>query len=62
MVDAGHSTCPMCGRHWLVTPDDDCMIPACGCYGTDTGAQNPDRPCQACGLLHAWNCELIGQR
>lgn len=50
------STCPICKRHWTVTIADDCMLPACGHYGHDTSAANPDRPCESCGLHHAWNC------
>lgn len=54
--DAGVSTCPVCGRRWLVTPADDCMLPACGFYGYDASAANPARPCFDCGLKHAWTC------
>lgn len=53
---AGWSTCPMCERHWLVTPTHDCMMPACGHYGYDYSADNPNRPCEPCGLKHAWTC------
>ena len=56
MKDAGFSTCPICKRHWLVTVMNDCMLPACGCYGTDTSADNPNRPCETCGIRHAMNC------
>ena len=58
-MDAGTSTCPVCGRMWLVTPLDDCMLPACGCYGHDTSAANPARICEPCGLRHAFNCEKM---
>jgi hypothetical protein len=51
-MNAGESTCPICNRHWLVTPNDDCLLPACGCFGGDTSAANPARPCEACGLKH----------
>jgi hypothetical protein len=50
--DAGESTCPICNRDWLVTPFDDCLMPACGCYGKNTGPSNPDRVCEECGLAH----------
>jgi hypothetical protein len=52
-MDAGESTCPMCRVTWLVTPQTDCLVPACGCFGTDTSASNPNRPCEPCGLAHA---------
>jgi hypothetical protein len=55
-MNAGYSTCPMCGRNWLVTPAADCLVPACGCYGDDTGPTNPRRPCHPCGLNHALAC------
>lgn len=58
----GRSTCPQCGRRWWVTPLDDCLVPACGCYGTDTGADNPERPCHRCGLAHATSCEHMPAR
>lgn len=54
---AGESTCPICGRHWTVTPLDDCMMPACGHYGFDTSAANPNRPCEDCGIIHAYTCK-----
>ena len=59
VVHAGPSKCPICGRRWLVTPRDDCMLPVCGCFGEDTSAENPNRPCEPCGLHHAWNCEKM---
>lgn len=59
VLNAGISKCPICGRTWLVTPYDDCMIPACGCYGKDSSAENPNRPCEKCGMDHARNCKLI---
>lgn len=55
-LDAGASTCPICQREWTVTPWDDCLVPACGCYGDDTSAANPARPCEPCGMNHAWAC------
>lgn len=55
-VNAGMSTCPLCQRRWLVTPAADCLLPACGCFGTDTTASNPHRPCHSCGLSHALAC------
>lgn len=53
-LNAGLSQCPICGRRWVVTPADDCLVPACGHYGDDplTG----DRPCEECGLAHALAC------
>lgn len=57
---AGMSTCPLCQRHWLVTPHEDCMLPACGCFGFDYSADNPSRPCTNCGIRHAWTCEKRG--
>jgi hypothetical protein len=53
---AGQSTCPICGKEWIVTPFDDCFLPACGCYGKDTGPGNPARPCESCGMAHALTC------
>lgn len=53
LADGGASTCPICGRSWTVTPWDDCLLPACGCYGHDVGPGNPNRPCNRCGLRHA---------
>jgi len=58
--NAGWSTCPLCEKHWLVTPREDCLVPACGCYGDD--ASQGDRPCEPCGLNHAWSCDKIGRR
>lgn len=55
-MDAGTSTCPLCGRTWLVTPLDDCGLPACGCYGDDVSAANPARPCERCSIRHALAC------
>jgi hypothetical protein len=52
-LNAGQSTCPICHKTWLVTPYADCMLPACGCYGDDTSANNPNRPCESCGIAHA---------
>lgn len=57
---AGVSTCPLCQRTWLVTPEDDCMMPACGEFGFDSSADNTHRPCNACGVKHAWRCEKLG--
>lgn len=59
--DAGESTCPLCGKTWLVTVLADCFLPACGCYGSDTSEANPNRPCEPCGLRHAWNCEKLSK-
>ncbi len=55
-IHGGTSTCPICGVHWWVTPLVDCLVPACGCYGDDTSANNRERPCHACGLAHALEC------
>lgn len=60
--DAGMSTCPLCLREWLVTPWSDCMLPACGCFGSDTSAANPSRPCEPCGITHAWTCPHMPER
>lgn len=56
-MNAGFSVCPVCSRHWLVTPADDCLLPACGCFGHDPS--HGDRPCEACGLAHALTCEYM---
>lgn len=49
----------MCNRTWLVTDVDDCMMPACGCYGTDSSEANPARPCERCAVAHTWTCPYI---
>jgi hypothetical protein len=54
-LTAGESTCPICGITWRVTPQQDCLMPGCGCFGHDTTAANPARPCGPCGLRHAMN-------
>ena len=59
MIDAGISTCPICGKQWLVTLYEDCMLPACGCYGDDTSENNPNRPCEICGIQHALTCKKL---
>ena len=59
MINAGYSICPICKRKWLVTMFDDCLLPACGCYGDDTSANNPNRPCESCGIKHALSCEKM---
>ena len=61
MIDGGYSTCPICNRYWLITMFDDCMLPACGCYGNDVSADNPDRPCHSCGLKHALSCVKMNE-
>jgi hypothetical protein len=58
-LTAGTSTCPTCDRTWTVTPSDDCMVPACGCFGSDTSADNLTRPCDSCGTRHAWTCPKV---
>lgn len=55
--NAGASICPLCGRTWLVTAMADCLMPACGCYGHDTTAGNPSRPCEPCGISHSMTCQ-----
>ena len=55
-IHGGPSWCPMCGRRWWVTPRLDCLVPACGCFGSDTSAANTERPCHGCGLAHALRC------
>lgn len=62
VLDAGVSQCPICSRKWLVTPLADCCLPTCGCYGSDTGANNQARPCQPCGIAHALKCERMPSR
>jgi len=51
-LSAGYSECPICGKFWLVTPQNDCMMPACGCFGKDFSEANPARPCEDCGKKH----------
>ena len=58
-LNAGTSTCPICLKFWLVTPQNDCCMPACGCYGSDAGASNTERPCERCGTRHAFTCEKM---
>lgn len=60
--NAGTSTCPLCGKEWLVTRVEDCMMPACGHYGFDASAANPNRPCEPCGIRHAWSCPDLPQQ
>ena len=55
--DAGESTCPICNKTWLVTMRNDCLVPSCGCYGFGTGPENPNRPCERCGMRHAMSCD-----
>lgn len=55
-LTAGVSTCPICQLTWTVTILRDCLLPACGCYGSDTSPGNPYRPCHDCGLDHALSC------
>ena len=61
ITNAGISTCPICKRKWLVTPFDDCLMPNCGCFGFDTGPDNPNRLCENCGLLHSFNCKKLDE-
>ena len=46
--------CPICHRVWTPTMHDDCMLPACGCYGDKL---DRDTPCESCGMSHAWQCK-----
>lgn len=48
--------CPECNRVWTPTPYDDCLLPACGCYGDKL---DRDTPCESCGLSHGWTCPKI---
>ena len=57
--NAGMSKCPVCGKEWLVTPGNDCLLPACGCFGSDTSAANPNRICEPCGMHHFANCKKV---
>ena len=59
MTDAGISTCPICHKTWIVTIMRDCMLPACGCFGEDTSDNNPNRPCEHCGIQHAMTCSKM---
>lgn len=59
---AGWSTCPICGKTWVVTLTEDCLIPACGCYGNDTRVDNHGRPCEPCGLAHVDSCVRMPRR
>jgi hypothetical protein len=58
-LTAGTSTCPICKRKWVVRPLDDCLLPSCGCFGSDMSANNPNRPCQRCGMEHFSACRII---
>lgn len=60
--NVGPSTCPLCQMTWIVTPARDCMIPSCGCFGSDASAANPDRPCEPCGLAHALVCDKMPRK
>lgn len=60
-TNAGYSTCPVCRRNWLVTPMDDCLLPVCGCFGSDTSERNFARPCESCGIEHFRTCTLRPQ-
>ena len=62
MKNSGISTCPICKETWLVTPLEDCLLPECGCYGYDTSANNPNRPCEHCGLYHAMHCDKMPRK
>ena len=60
-ANEGESTCPICGKEWLVTPMEDCMLPSCGCFGSDTSRTNLGRPCEPCGILHFYTCERVSE-
>lgn len=47
------NTCPVCGRAFTVTPTDDVMLPACGCFDDPVDHQ---WPCERCGLEHVYAC------
>jgi hypothetical protein len=51
--------CPICQRVWTPTPFDDCVLPGCGCFGTEL---DRDTPCEGCGITHAWNCPKLPGR
>jgi hypothetical protein len=59
-VEQPKNECPSCGRVWTITRWDDCMVPACGCYGDDPWSGRA--PCESCGLSHAWTCPKIGAK
>ena len=59
--NAGVSTCPLCRGRWLVTPQQDCILPSCGCFGGDVSANNPNRPHVHCGMIHWANCPKRGE-
>lgn len=48
--------CPICGREWIISMFDDFLLPACGCFGDNARDGIPNKPCQTCGLNHAYNC------
>jgi hypothetical protein len=60
-MNAGYAHCPVCDKVWLVTPHDDCMMPACGCFGRDTSFMNYWRVCENCGIDHAMKCDKMPQ-
>lgn len=47
------NTCPICERTFTVTPSDDYLIPACGCYDN---AEPGHLPCESCGITHVYAC------
>jgi len=61
MNDGGYSTCPICKRYWRITMFDDCMLPACGCYGSDVSVKNPNRICESCGMKHVHSCPKMNE-
>lgn len=46
------NTCPICGRTFKITPQDDILVPACGCYDT---APDGELPCEPCGISHVYS-------
>lgn len=50
--------CPLCSREFQVTPSDDVLIPACGCYDA---APEGEYPCEDCGIAHVYACQGMGE-
>lgn len=48
--------CPVCKRVHEVTPTDDVLLPACGCFGRDLESVDA-APCEACGFAHIMRCD-----
>lgn len=60
METVGQNVCPVCKREFMVTPQDDVFVPACGCFGVEVtvGAL----PCEDCGMAHARSCPNIREQ